>query len=762
MAQILVVQQCRPPAFHGPGLPVAAWPVAGMAAAPCSFYAPPVASMPCPLQVDVFNGAERTPPGTPRLLRSTTPVMQRQPLGVKSPRAAACHRPLVQGEVTSIGARQFLVGTALGQGAYGRVFAGKLVSASGTTGVVEDVAIKELKCGKGPGILSDASVQRAHFEISVLQRLAPDTDSEGSSSCESVEARVPRILEQQFWSLGPEVPGALLCRIAMTRCPGQPLIDWLDARLQRGDVGGSSPSSSEERAAAYCASFCKAAHVARTMLVQLAPIFERLNGMAYHRDVNARNILVHCPPAADGEDEDAATGGAAPAECSRLLFSVVDFGSSVDAAGWHGGGDGSWQQENPTGDARYWCAATWQRFIGGSTSLDAVAVRQYAQRVDMYALAVCALEVLGTLHTEFPLSDSAFSSLPRSSVFEAKLARCVQRLQIFWEAYWATAVGAFDRLAEYSTLACSGDMALAYTSFQEITMLKIPERMRHRLQDLKNALTAAAQLCRLRPSRAGLGGSGYEARVGSTLEVLADMLHEGGALQWMDLKAKMGAPGPGPSVQRSKSVPPLADARRQRGAETCGSATPRYMMMSREAPPAVQWQAGFAPDAAAVAGGRRPPAAEPASWMVSLSDVRASEVLPLPFAVSAVPPRPLPPHLQLASPQGLPFAGHERQQHFPPPRPAGPSPPPVQVEDCPEDLRAADAATCHRAISFGASSSQERLGRIEAEINSLKQFYTTVSFDRERAPPCPTWSAAGYSQQSASQVVPRVGFSRPL
>merc|ERR1740138_1132487 len=143
--------------------------------------------------------------------------------------------------------------------------------------------------------------------------------------------------------MGPSSPEAHLLRAAMTRCPGGPLEDWLDAETvvarQRGVSSTTSDCASGPRVdevSDYCNSFLGAASVARAMVSQLAPTFGRLNdgGIAYHRDVNARNLLVSSAPA--GSPGDASL---------RALpeFSLVDFGASIESRTWVGAGEGSWQ-----------------------------------------------------------------------------------------------------------------------------------------------------------------------------------------------------------------------------------------------------------------------------------------------------------------------------------------------------------------------------------------------------------------------------------
>merc|ERR1740121_2964794 len=118
-------------------------------------------------------------------------------------------------------------------------------------------------CGRGAGILPDCTVPRAQFEIEVMEQLARSAGAAGSLR----QLHAPRILDHGFTPVGPSQPEAFVCRIAMTRLPGQPLCDWLASRKQRaqaaqGALGGDAVGE-------YCSSFFRAAKAVRTMLEQL-------------------------------------------------------------------------------------------------------------------------------------------------------------------------------------------------------------------------------------------------------------------------------------------------------------------------------------------------------------------------------------------------------------------------------------------------------------------------------------------------------------
>lgn len=459
---------------------------------------------------------------------------------------------MVEGEVMTIGRSQFVVGEMIGEGAYARVW-----SATDPAGLSE-AAIKEMRCGQGPGILPDATVQRAIFEVGVMQRLGEDDG--GPDVC------APRVVDHQFWQLGASMPGAFLCRVAMTRRPGTSLASWLEARVARGPRA-TAPSHVADEAMRYCMSFIEAAHFGRAMVAQIAPTLGKLNAsIAYHRDVNARNLLVYSPSDADPDEPSC---GSAPPDATVLEFSLVDFGSSTDARAWLGAGEGSWQVENPTGDARYWGPVSWLRFLGGAQAVaqDAGMCWQYSRRLDVFALAICSLESIAKLHSVDCPTEAMLRALPANRSVEARLIQGVQRLRGSWSSYWAGAVGYFDRLAEYSRQVCCGDQNGAAAIWQELSSGSVPQMQGQRLHELCMDLQLVEELC-----RAMRGGniSGTWSQAADALSVIRDMATEGSMFDWPDLIMRIGPParrrwdaaeepeGRGTSVVTSAGGVPLA------------------------------------------------------------------------------------------------------------------------------------------------------------------------------------------------------------
>ncbi|CAK0878191.1 unnamed protein product, partial [Prorocentrum cordatum] len=104
-------------------------------------------------------------------------------------------------------------------------------------------------------------------------------------------------------------------------------------------------------------------------------------------------------------------------------------------------GPGSWREENPTGDARYWGPASWLRFLGGPGALDQRPPlrRLYTTRLDAFALAACALEMLAKLHVA-RCPPEAFKSAPAGASVQVRFLLEAERVRACWHAYWALAV----------------------------------------------------------------------------------------------------------------------------------------------------------------------------------------------------------------------------------------------------------------------------------------------------------------------------------
>jgi len=275
------------------------------------------------------------------------------------------------------------------------------------------------------------------------------------------------------------------------------------------------------------------------MLRQLTPTFERLNTkVAIHRDVNARNLLVYCPEPEPEEQEGA------------LEFSLVDFGASRSSSEWLGTSEGSWRQENPTGDARYWGPASWARLQDGPEALDndPALMWQYTQGLDMVALATCAMECLCRLQAaECPLEKEveAASQIDPGGL-EVRLLQAAQRLQRSWSEYWSLSLSSFTALAQYSAEALHGGCS-ALVAWDKLLEADTPRNLRVRMRTLCSDLEGLAALCP-QAAEAAVCGTLCSASLGfgscrlskaicwqeamATLVTLRDMLAEDARLSW--------------------------------------------------------------------------------------------------------------------------------------------------------------------------------------------------------------------------------------
>lgn len=168
---------------------------------------------------------------------------------------------------------------------------------------------------------------------------------------------------------------------------------------------------------------------------------------------------------------------------------------------------------------------------------------QYSRRLDVFALAICALETLMKLHlAEYP-SDAA----SRTGPLQAALAHSAKSVRSCWSAYWSVAVNSFDLLAEYSRLVCCGDQQGAAKSWKELVTSSIPHLLQDRLHELCDGISSLAKLCRRQGDGCGSSGHGPAAawaEVGTLLDCLHDMVHEGCDLDWPGLAARLAEEAP--------------------------------------------------------------------------------------------------------------------------------------------------------------------------------------------------------------------------
>eukprot|EP00913_Durusdinium_trenchii_P025435 g23879.t1 len=174
--------------------------------------------------------------------------------------------------------------------------------------------------------------------------------------------------------------------------------------------------------------------LASELLQQLAPAFEEhIAHLAYHRDVNAHNILIDF-------------------EGNQPKYGLVDFGLAVDVQSWQGdlderdaaGQDGAttWHHLDVGGDCRYWPVSAWVQFLLGWTELDCNPMlrSEYRTRLDMHSLGLTSLQVLvDTMPADLSLSAS-------HTCFG--LFNELHTLRSAWDRYWNMVTPLHTRLME--------------------------------------------------------------------------------------------------------------------------------------------------------------------------------------------------------------------------------------------------------------------------------------------------------------------------
>lgn len=124
------------------------------------------------------------------------------------------------------------------------------------------------------------------------------------------------------------------------------------------------------------------------MLVrQLGPTLERISRLAWHRDVNPRNVLI-----SDGSTGQLLDSTAPKASVSNARFWLIDFGLAVDSRSW----GARWSTSAISGDCRYWPTSAWLMWLSGPEGVreNQKWVTQYETKLDSYALGIMALEML--------------------------------------------------------------------------------------------------------------------------------------------------------------------------------------------------------------------------------------------------------------------------------------------------------------------------------------------------------------------------------
>mmetsp|Transcript_61808 Transcript_61808/g.160358 ORF Transcript_61808/g.160358 Transcript_61808/m.160358 type:complete len:459 (-) Transcript_61808:29-1405(-) len=273
----------------------------------------------------------------------------------------------------------------------------------------------------------------------------------------------------------------------MTRIFGEPLDSFLKRYQDQHRRGTNVPTVHTQH-------LQDAFAVATELLLQLAPAFEEISGVAFHRDVNAHNILV-----------DTAWG-------HSPRFGLVDFGLAVDISCWQRDDDSSsigsrpsrvgqdgactWHHLDVGGDCRYWPVSAWVQFLLGWTELEACpALRfEYRTQLDLHSLGLTALQVLVDLlpFREPPAPDGQCGELLKDKGLV--LIEELRDLQMAWEKYWATVSPWHSRLMD--TFHNGGDWDALKT---ECLNADVPGMISGHLRELRMALFDAEEACKRMP-----------------------------------------------------------------------------------------------------------------------------------------------------------------------------------------------------------------------------------------------------------------------
>lgn len=355
---------------------------------------------------------------------------------------ATGRKPLLEaGAIVNIQGNNYHVSEPLGMGSFGAVWA-----AERRDGVKGEVAVKEILC-RSQKELGDATLEGR------LLRLIHSTRPQ------QLVGKVPDLVGCEAEPLGPD---QWLMRLAMTKVPGMQLDTFLEMRhlpSARGSVDSSAVANAVAVTVSQCQSLAGVCRFSRSLLSQLASIFECMAPVVYHRDVSPHNILI------DVESSN------------NPRFGLVDFGLGIDLQSWHGQkGPSSWHYVDIGGDCRYWPVSVWIMFVGGSDELDKLPhlSKEYQTRLDFHALGITVLEILMSL-----LPASAFA------IDE------IWSLQAAWNQYWKDVTRFWKRTME------------VFDSGQDPVHLKQWIRTEGRVVDtlgadllsLRSALRRAADAC---------------------------------------------------------------------------------------------------------------------------------------------------------------------------------------------------------------------------------------------------------------------------
>lgn len=398
------------------------------------------------------------------------------------------------GSLISIGGNDFEVLFELGHGSYGVVWDAICTSSGYEGGSRPSVAIK------WSSMADDEKWQDGVFEAAVLKQVsealpekpdAMDHFPRYIAHC----ARRPRHTASTQQGRSGQSASRGTVSIAMHKVPGKPLDQWLygfdEHRLKHvsmteifetsetgGNVGSRNLVGAEQAATA--------------LLSQMAPVFETLSRVAFHRDVSAHNIMVETR------------------QDNKFNFSLIDFGLAVSSHRWCD----EYRTRNLAGTPHYFPPTTWMIFAYGHKYLekhpDEGLVRQYRERLDHFAMGMLTLELF------FGVWDgtcSAFEAPGRTSEASSHSApKELRAARSAWRAYWGKAIVFYQR---FHGRGVSGFR-------KELMSSQAVSQLQGAVQTLQKALRLAANAYEFR-------------RFALILAVAADLIDAHGTISWSEI-----------------------------------------------------------------------------------------------------------------------------------------------------------------------------------------------------------------------------------
>lgn len=389
-----------------------------------------------------------------------------------------------------IGNHRLRCSHVLGRGSFSEVWSGEEV---GTQDRLE-VALKDIKCN------NQSDLQQAIFEAEMLMGFA---NGAHGSSPGPPRHRIPRYLAHKV----DNRQDAWRVRMAMTRVPGEPL----DAFLKRPPPPGQDVQAAVRRG-------CM---LAMQLIRQLAPTLDRISHKAFHRDVNAHNVLL-----SEAVDGGVYSNSADPEEAiSHASFWLIDFGLAVDSSTWNT----VWREADIGGDCRYWPQSSWFVSFWGADEMAAQKdlCNQYKTRLDVFGLGITALEVLCTIALD---GSNAAGCHPEIGGAADGLRGSWRRLLNAWTKYW-TDVTRWHTMI-YRVFSLGGDVGPLY---QELAKESVVDKVRSRMATIRQCLRACVNRTE-------------DPRIQQLLGVLAEMLDEGSSFGFREAIQALGG---------NESIPPV-------------------------------------------------------------------------------------------------------------------------------------------------------------------------------------------------------------